>query len=65
MRKYNNLYAVTSDDLSTMSRTHLIEWLCWNDQNGVYRDEESLAEFGEILDKEEAYCIALRQIVQN
>jgi hypothetical protein len=48
-----------------MSRAHLIEWLCWNDQNGVYRDEESLAEFGEILSKEEAYWIALRQIGQN
>jgi hypothetical protein len=48
-----------------MNREELIGWLVWNDQNGVYRDEESLAEFGEILSKEEAYWIALRQIGQN
>jgi hypothetical protein len=65
MRKYNNLYAVTSDGLVNMNREELIGWLVWNDQNGVYRDEESLAEFGEILSKEEAYWIALRQIGQN
>ena len=65
MRKYNNLYAVTSDGLVNMNREELIGWLVWNDQNGVYRDEESLAEFSEILSKEEAYWIALRQIGQN
>ena len=65
MNKSNSLYAVTSEDLETMSRTSLIEWLCWNDPNGVYRDEQSLLEFDEILTKEDAYWIALRQINQD
>ena len=65
MNKSNRLYAVTSEDLETMSRTSLIEWLCWNDPNGVYRDEQSLLEFDEILTKEDAYWIALRQINQD
>jgi len=36
-----------------MAREELIEWLCWNDRNGVYRDGDSLAEFGEIMTKAE------------
>jgi hypothetical protein len=29
-------------ELNSWSREDLIEWLCWNDRNGVYRDEQSL-----------------------
>lgn len=65
MNKSHRLFAVTSEDLETMSRSSLIEWLCWNDPNGVYRDEQSLLEFDEILTKEDAYWIALRQINQD
>ncbi len=65
MDRSNYLYAVTSEDLVELSREELIEWLCWNDRNGVYRDEESLREFGQIMDREEAYWIALRQIGQD
>jgi hypothetical protein len=43
----------------------LIEWLSWNDRNGVYRDEDSLAEFGNILSKEEAIEIVTNQINQR
>lgn len=32
----------------------MIEWLSWNDRNGVYRDDESLQEFGNTVSKEEA-----------
>ena len=62
MNKYHHMYAVTINDLPNMSREQLIEWLCWNDRNGCYRDEESMAEFGVIMDEKEAYDTALRQM---
>lgn len=51
-------------ELNSWSRLELIEWLCWNDRNGVYRDEQSLQEFDNILGKEEAIEIITRQITQ-
>ena len=54
-----------SNELSRQSRYDLIEWLSWNDRNGVYRDEDSLAEFGNILSKEEAIEIVTNQINQR
>jgi hypothetical protein len=51
-------------ELYTWSRIDLIEWLCWNDRNGVYKDQESLQEFGNIVSKEEAIEIITRQINQ-
>ena len=54
-----------SNELSRWSRYDLIEWLSWNDRNGVYRDEDSLAEFGNILSKEEAIEIVTNQINQR
>lgn len=51
-------------ELNSWSRLELIEWLCWNDPNGVYRDKQSLQEFDNILSKEEAIEIITRQITQ-
>ena len=51
-------------ELNTWSRLELIEWLCWNDRNGVYRDDQSLQEFDNILGKEEAIEIITRQITE-
>ena len=51
-------------ELNSWSRLELIEWLCWNDRNGVYRDNESLQEFDNILGKEEAIEIITRQITE-
>lgn len=51
-------------ELNTWSRVALIEWLCWNDRNGVYRDDQSLQEFDNILGKEEAIEIITRQITE-
>jgi hypothetical protein len=51
-------------ELNSWSRLDLIEWLCWNDRNGVYRDEESLQEFGNTVSKEEAIEIITRQITE-
>ena len=51
-------------ELNSWSRLELIEWLCWNDRNGVYKDEESLQEFGNTVSKEEAIEIIIRQITE-
>jgi hypothetical protein len=55
---------VLEAELNSWSRLDLIEWLCWNDRNGVYRDEQSLQEFDNILSKEEAIEIITRQITE-
>lgn len=51
-------------ELNSWSRLDLIEWLCWNDHNGVYKDEESLQEFGNTVSKDEAITIITRQITE-
>ena len=52
------------NELNSWSRLDLIEWLCWNDRNGVYRDEDSLREFGNTVSKELAIEIITKQIIQ-
>lgn len=52
-------------ELNSWSRLDLIEWLCWNDKNGVYKDEQSLNEFGNIVSKKEAIEIMTRQILEG
>lgn len=52
-------------ELNSWSRLDLIDWLSWNDRNGVYRDEDSLREFDNILGKEDAIEIMCRQILEN
>lgn len=52
-------------ELNSWSRSELIDWLSWNDRNGIYKDEDSLAEMGNILGKEEAIEIMSRQILEN
>ena len=63
---YYKIMELKGDDLSkeldSWSRLDLIEWLSWNDRNGVYKDDESLAEFGDILSKEVAIEVMTRQI---
>lgn len=51
-------------ELNSWSRLGLIEWLSWNDRNGVYKDEDSLREFGNIVSKEVAIEIITRQITE-
>jgi hypothetical protein len=51
-------------ELNSWSRQDLIDWLCWNDSNGIYRDEDSLLEIGVLLDKKEAIKIITRQIFE-
>lgn len=52
-------------ELNLWSRLDLIEWLSWNDRNGIYRDEDSLREFGNTVSKEEAIEIIINQIIQD
>lgn len=51
-----------TNKLNSWSRQELIDWLCWNDRNGVYSDQDSLQEFGEILNKKRALEIMISQI---
>lgn len=66
---YYKIMELKGDDLSkeldSWSRLDLIEWLSWNDRNGVYKDEESLAEFGNVLSKEVAIEVMTRQITES
>jgi hypothetical protein len=48
-----------------VSRFEVINWLSWNDTNGIYQDKESKKEFGNTLTKEEAILIMKRQINDN
>lgn len=52
-------------ELNSWSRLDLIEWLSWNDKNGIYKDEDSLREFDNILSKGEAIEIITRQILEG
>lgn len=49
--------------LSHCSRLEIIDWLMWNDRNGVYSDESSLREFGQILEKEEGIEIIVKMVL--
>lgn len=51
-----------NEKLNSWSRFELIDWLCWNDRNGVYTDEDSLREFGDVLTKDRAIEIITEQI---
>ncbi len=52
-------------ELQLWERSKLIEWLSWNDKNGVYDDVESMREFGNILEKDDAINIILNQILDS
>lgn len=52
-------------ELKNWSRKDLIEWLTWNDPNGIYNDEQSMDELGNILTYEEGVEIMINQIIQN
>jgi hypothetical protein len=49
-------------ELKSWERSKLIDWLCWNDKNGIYDDINSEREFGQILEKEDAIEIIINQI---
>lgn len=43
-------------------REEIIDWLQWNDPNGVFSDNASMAEFGNVLSKEDGAEIMKQQI---
>lgn len=51
--------------MNSMTREDLIEWLSWNDHNGIYHDEQSLNELGNVMSRDEGLEIMLRQIEEN
>ena len=52
-------------ELSKWCREDLINFLVWNDPNGVYKDQDSLDEIGNIMSYEEGVEIITRQIIQK
>ena len=52
-------------ELKNWSRNDLIEWLTWNDPNGIYNDEQSMDELGNVMTYEEGVEIMINQIIQN
>jgi hypothetical protein len=63
---YYEIMDLSSDDLyrflTSCSRHDLINWLEWNDPNGVYNDIDSFREFGNVMSKDEGVEIIMRQI---
>jgi len=51
--------------LNGLNREDMIEWLMWNDPNGIYSDEQSLREFGNVMSRDEGVEIMLRQAEEN
>lgn len=51
--------------VSAMTRQDLIDWLSWNEPNGIYQDKQSLKELGNVMFREEGIEIVLRQIEEN
>ena len=48
-----------------MNREDIIEWLSWNDPNGIYDDSQSMKELGNIMTRSEGIEILLRQVEEN
>lgn len=67
--KYQTLTEITESKLillvNAMSREDLIEWLSWNDPNGIYQDQQSLKELGNVMSRDEGMEILLRQVEEN
>jgi hypothetical protein len=51
--------------IPAMTRKDIIAWLSWNDPNGIYRDEQSLKELGNIMTRDEGIEIMIRQIEES
>ncbi|WP_426582697.1 hypothetical protein [Mucilaginibacter sp. R-33] len=51
--------------VNAMDRNDIIEWLVWNDPNGIYHDEQSLKELGNIMTRDEGLEIMIRQVEES
>lgn len=69
IRKNTNYYLTflneeeIRNELKNWCRQDLINWLKWNDQNGIYADEESMNELGNIMSYEEGVELIVKQII--
>ena len=67
--RFEQLTEIKEDELlnvvNSMERLDFVKWLTWNDPNGIYGDELSLAEFNNIMSREEGVEILLRQVREN
>ncbi|MES2454936.1 MAG: hypothetical protein V4594_05335 [Bacteroidota bacterium] len=52
-------------EIAKMRRHEIIEWLQWNDRNGIYTDTQSLRENGSVLTLEQGIEIMTRQIEEG
>jgi len=53
---------VQLDILENGTRNDVINWLCWNDRNGCYRDDDAITEGYDPLTLEQARDIMRRWI---
>jgi hypothetical protein len=56
---------VLNNFFNDATREELIEWLSWNDGNGVYNDEDHMNEFDCIMTKYDAIENMKNQILPN
>ena len=67
--RYQDITEITEDRLlllaNAMTREDIQEWLIWNDPNGIYSDEQSLKELDNMVTRDEALEIMLRQAEEN
>jgi hypothetical protein len=52
------------EELKKWSRLAIIDWLKWNDRNGIYDDEQCMDELGFIMTYEQGVEIMVSQIIQ-
>ena len=66
---YQSLTEISENNLllliNAMTREDIIEWLAWNDPNGIYHDEHSLKELGNVMSRGEGLEILLRHVEDN
>ena len=67
--RYQDITEMPEDKLlllvNAITREDMQEWLMWNDPNGIYSDDQSLKELDNIMSRDEALEIMLRQAEEN
>jgi hypothetical protein len=62
MNNQHPYHTWTAETAQTATRDQLIAWLVWNDPNGCYRDDDAEEEGFDVLTRETALDIVLRQL---
>ena len=53
------------NEIDTLSRNDIIDWLQRNDPNGIYTDKQSIKELGFVMSREEGIEIMTRHIEEQ